>query len=167
MKDNKLIAEFIGMQNTNIGWYDAEEALPNIVRDTFQGNTFDHLLFHESWDWLKPVIADIKDNSLNEYHLIDKIDQADISGDRDATYKAVVEFIKFTIKTNKMKEKNKMIAEFMNLEFSNDEYYHPLYNSGDWYKAEELDYDASWDWLMPVAKKCINPEDSSRVYQIL
>ena len=32
---------------------------------------------------------------------------------------------------NKM-ENNKLIAEFMGLQFSKGEYYRPLYNSGDW-----------------------------------
>ena len=39
---------------------------------------------------------------------------------------------------------NKLIAEFMGL-------------SG----RCNGKYDKSWDWLMPVAKKCINPEDNT------
>ena len=49
---------------------------------------------------------------------------------------------------------NKLIAEFMGLEFSKGEYYRPLYNSGDWIPQDELHYHTSWDWLMPVAQKC-------------
>lgn len=45
---------------------------------------------------------------------------------------------------------NKLIAEFMGLEFSKGEYYRPLYNSGDWIPENELEYNKSWDWLMPV-----------------
>ena len=51
-----------------------------------------------------------------------------------------------------MKE-NKLIAEFMGLEFSKGEYYRPLYNSGDWIPENELQYHESWDWLMPVVEK--------------
>jgi hypothetical protein len=29
------------------------------------------------------------------------------------------------------------------------------------YLLEHLQYHTSWDWLMPVAKKCINPEDNT------
>ena len=47
-------------------------------------------------------------------------------------------------------ENNKLIAEFMGLEFSKGEYYRPLYNSGDWVPEDELQYRTSWDWLMPV-----------------
>ena len=45
---------------------------------------------------------------------------------------------------------NKLIAEFMGLQFSKGEYYRPLYNSGDWIPENELQYHTSWDWLMPV-----------------
>ena len=48
---------------------------------------------------------------------------------------------------------NKLIAEFMGLEFSKGEYYRPLYNSGDWIPQDELQYHISWDWLMPVVEK--------------
>ena len=47
---------------------------------------------------------------------------------------------------------NKLIAEFMGLEFSKGEYYRPLYNSGDWIPQDELQYHISWDWLMPVVE---------------
>ena len=33
---------------------------------------------------------------------------------------------------------NKLIAEFMGLEFSKGEYYRPLYNSGDWIPENEF-----------------------------
>jgi hypothetical protein len=48
---------------------------------------------------------------------------------------------------------NKLIAEFMGLQFSKGEYYRPLYNSGDWIPENELQYHTSWDWLMPVIEK--------------
>jgi len=41
-------------------------------------------------------------------------------------------------------DNNKLIAEFMGVK-------PPLY----------MEYHISWDWLMPVAKKCINPEDNT------
>ena len=53
MKENKLIAEFMGMQHTDIGWYDNDEVLQ------LQDNTFDDLDFHKSWDWLMPVVEKI------------------------------------------------------------------------------------------------------------
>jgi hypothetical protein len=53
-ENNKLIAEFIGMQHTDIGWYDNEETLQ------LQNNTFDELKYHKSWDWLMPVVDEIE-----------------------------------------------------------------------------------------------------------
>ena len=55
---------------------------------------------------------------------------------------------------------NKLIAEFMGLEFSKGEYYRPLYNSGDWIPENELQYHTSWDWLMPVADKCLTTDEA-------
>jgi len=56
-----------------------------------------------------------------------------------------------------MKEKNKLIAEFMGLEaspkYNPKEYYRKEYNSGEWYLPEEMQYHTSWDWLMPVLEK--------------
>jgi hypothetical protein len=124
--ENKLIAEFIGMQNTNNGWCDSKDVLPNIVRDTFQGNTFDHLLFNKSWDWLMPVVEKIEDirfdnedkDSFVSYHRYDVDNRGigcaitdvqegkvvgcgDCATKRESTYQAVVEFIKFYNEQNK------------------------------------------------------------------
>ena len=55
------------------------------------------------------------------------------------------------------KTDNQLIAEFMELEteiFSGIlHYYHREYDSGSWYKLDELSYNDSWDWLMPVIEK--------------
>ena len=46
---------------------------------------------------------------------------------------------------------NKLIGDFMDIR-----------NTGlSVYKESEYKYHDSWDWLMPVAKKCINPEDNT------
>ncbi len=112
MENNKLIAEFMGFQKTNIGWYDSEEIMPPLS-NTYDSNTFDEheLAFHKSWDWLMPVVdriegiidehgcakynvrieqswVDIIDN-----HTSDEIVKVDGDNRREATYKAVVEFI--------------------------------------------------------------------------
>ena len=48
-------------------------------------------------------------------------------------------------------ENNKLIAEFMGVEKENGRYYFttPMED----YKTEELYFDVSWDWLMPVVEK--------------
>ena len=56
---------------------------------------------------------------------------------------------------------NKLIAEFMGCLFENKEYYRPLYNSGDWSKEDELMFNESWDWLMPVVEKCLKTGDNT------
>jgi len=55
-------------------------------------------------------------------------------------------------------EYNKLIAEFMELptEVFNSgilNYYFKEFNSGTWYEEQELSYNVSWDWLMPVVEK--------------
>ena len=54
---NEKIAELLGMQQTTIGWYDAEE---NLRLDYTKDNTFDDLLFNKSWDWLMSAVEFIE-----------------------------------------------------------------------------------------------------------
>ena len=54
MESNKLIAEFMGFQETSIGWYDADECLHE------KDNTFDTLRFDTDWNWLMPVVEKIE-----------------------------------------------------------------------------------------------------------
>lgn len=68
-ESNEKIAEFLGFQKSEIGWFDSDERLPLfILRDS---NTFDELHFHESWDWLmsayKYCQALCHANMLNEW----------------------------------------------------------------------------------------------------
>ena len=76
----------MGMQHTDIGWYDNEETLQ------LQNNTFDELQFHKSWDWLMPVVEKCYDNGADENEVGD-ITHALLDCDIDHTYRAVVEFI--------------------------------------------------------------------------
>ena len=48
---------------------------------------------------------------------------------------------------------NKLIAEFMGADPDKKTFF----RTGEYVYF----YDTSWDWLMPVAKKCINPEDNT------
>tara|TARA_B100000780_G_scaffold59416_1_gene37974 strand:- start:901 stop:1209 length:309 start_codon:yes stop_codon:yes gene_type:complete len=57
------------------------------------------------------------------------------------------------MKDNKMKD-NKLIAEFMGLEFDNGLYCYTT--AMDDYKTDTLYFDSSWDWLMPVVSKIGN-----------
>lgn len=72
MKDNTIIAEFMGL---------------NIDKGV-QSDYMEHeLKYHTSWDWLMPVIHKIKESDLD-------FDVLEIGLPIDETYKAVVEFIK-------------------------------------------------------------------------
>lgn len=55
-------------------------------------------------------------------------------------------------------ENNKLISEFMGLptevfNSGNLNYYFKEFNSGTWYEEQELSYNISWDWLMPIVEK--------------
>jgi hypothetical protein len=93
-KKEEIVAQFIGMQDTDQGWYDSEEILINhFGRD----NCFDELLFSKSWDWLKPTIRKVCSVEVirEEFHLIDKISDGDSSGDILDTFEQVVNAIVF------------------------------------------------------------------------
>ena len=112
MENNKLIAEFMGFQKTNVGWYDSEETMPSLS-NTYDSNTFDEheLAFHTSWDWLMPVVEKIEHKIEPEVRVLiyeDEVEiwqktepkwtelvnvQANGDGKLSNTYKAVVEFI--------------------------------------------------------------------------
>jgi hypothetical protein len=95
MMNNKLIAEFMGMEFGDDGtmcYDDAENRHPPTPTDM--------LAFHTSWDWLMPVVQKIYQLGLdNESTLLvrDAVAEANL----DNTYSAVSEFIKkYTITQN-------------------------------------------------------------------
>lgn len=84
MEDNKLIADFMGVEKEN-GLYLFTTPMDDYKTDT--------LYFDISWDWLMPVIkkmADIRKDT--HYRLYNTIDDA---------YNEVVEFIKYYNNENK------------------------------------------------------------------
>ena len=98
MTNNELIADFIGFQKTNLGWFDNEETM-NFKSD---GNTYDsyELKFHSSWDWLMPVVDKCFDIHLEHSDdLSFLLNDALLTTNIDEVYKAVMEFIKRTKKS--------------------------------------------------------------------
>ena len=86
MKDNKLIAEFMGVNPTILGdeiTYEMYGVIDCIEDGVDEQHFFleEQLLFHTSWDWLMPVVEKIGDENL-------------LSIDIDRVYDRVVEFIK-------------------------------------------------------------------------
>jgi len=87
MKNNKLIAEFMGY---DIITEAEKDKFPTVL-------TTKDVKYHSSWDWLMPVVEKI-DNLFGENDIVDdminKVHNAVLQFNRDITYNAVVEFIK-------------------------------------------------------------------------
>jgi hypothetical protein len=85
MNDNKLIAEFMGVEKEN-GLY-----LFTTPMDDYKT---DELYFHISWDWLMPVVWKIEDYLADNVGKVGYFDECLSSNDLEVRYQAVVEFIK-------------------------------------------------------------------------
>ena len=84
MKDNKLIAEFMGFKPNEHGIYQTKHG-PYYL---------DSLSFHTSWDWLMPVVGKMNKTELWEEYSKGELLIALVSYDRDSAYGLIVEFIK-------------------------------------------------------------------------
>mgnify|MGYP003632731424 FL=1 len=99
MKENKLIAEFMGMTYSD----------PNdnsvMIQMTPQGNEvvpIESMQYHTSWDWLMPVVREvltIVDINLVNY-FVDELKFCVLDNDIDGAFEEVVEFINYLNKTN-------------------------------------------------------------------
>lgn len=107
IENNKLIAEFMTKE-------------PEVLkRDLNKAGTLESMQYHSSWDWLMPVVDKIED-FLEEHSMAlfnvqieqcwceildnktsDTIAQGEGNNKLDATYDAVVQFIKWYNKQNK------------------------------------------------------------------
>tara|TARA_R100000935_G_C2682183_1_gene103179 strand:+ start:217 stop:504 length:288 start_codon:yes stop_codon:yes gene_type:complete len=89
MKDNKLIAEFMGLSiKEGVCYYtDVDDMFPMGIEVEEP-----YLPYHTSWDWLMPVVQKCYkiDDEEGFDNLVDAVSTLDIDG----TYNAVVEFIK-------------------------------------------------------------------------
>lgn len=104
MKENKLVATFIGMQKTDIGWFDSEGMLSQHIYDETGGNCHDTLQFKVSFDWIMSTMADIKiilnsdgienrEGWKKHYDLFSSYDLLNIR--IDYLYKEIIDFIKW------------------------------------------------------------------------
>jgi len=95
-KDNKLIAEFMGfptqtdvVDDRTKAYYVGDIITTDNTDNENEDGVFhpDDMRFHKSWDWLMPVVEKIYqlDSNANFFGSINL----------EATYKEVVEFIKF------------------------------------------------------------------------
>tara|TARA_R100001369_G_scaffold331_2_gene875 strand:- start:17388 stop:17693 length:306 start_codon:yes stop_codon:yes gene_type:complete len=94
MNNNKLIAEFMGMDSFKDSLASLHQGKINVDVDVYE-----QAQYHTSWDWLMPVVIKCKesvdycsdDNALKYHNIEDEmLSQLSI----EDTYKAVVEFIK-------------------------------------------------------------------------
>tara|TARA_R100001510_G_scaffold49009_1_gene47149 strand:- start:781 stop:1188 length:408 start_codon:yes stop_codon:yes gene_type:complete len=97
MKNNKLIAEFMGVKPTILGDEITYEmyGIVDCIEDGLDEQHFfleEELHFHTSWDWLMPVVQKCLDVS-NDDNIEDFYSIQNVVPNREATYKAVVEFI--------------------------------------------------------------------------
>ncbi len=84
MNNNKLIAEFMGVETTD-----------GLVFQDNNTHEFHPIKYHTSWDWLMPVVEKILDLSFqDDGDAEDFYNVRDCMPDINHTYKAVVEFIK-------------------------------------------------------------------------
>ena len=102
MKDNKLIAEFMGA-NTSIESEDVQSyemyGVLECIEDGISEKHFflpEEMRFHTSWDWLMPVVCKIddlfgEDDDVNDR--INKVHNAVLQFDMEIVHRAVVEFI--------------------------------------------------------------------------
>ena len=89
MRDNKVIAEFMGVNVINL---DNVRKNKNPYFSSADGYLEGDLKYHTSWDWLMPVVQKCYkiDNEEGFDNLVDAVSTLDIDG----TYLAVVKFIK-------------------------------------------------------------------------
>jgi len=93
MKENKLIAEFMGMANERHS--DGRYFFTTDIDELKGTDTrfWEELYFHVSWDWLMPVVEKCYDNGAEENEIGD-ITHALLDCNKDHLYISVVEFIK-------------------------------------------------------------------------
>lgn len=84
MKDNKLIAEFMGYTGGSDFQYLTH---PETLLDT----NVDELLYHTSWDWLMPVVRKIE---MECEGVPPQLLDCSLYSEIGEVYQAVVEFIK-------------------------------------------------------------------------
>ena len=85
MESNKLIAEFMGIPSYKQGRYLMFEYADNNHR------TEQDLAYHNSWDWLMPVVVECLTTGDRQHFVIN---DALLTCNIEEVHKAVVEFIK-------------------------------------------------------------------------
>jgi len=100
MKNNKLIAEFMGLENQILStdnihsWSDAPFFyITKDSKEKVMKGIAKYSKYHTSWDWLMPVVSKCRCNSDSEDSHWEEIYYTLEECNLNTTYKAVVEFI--------------------------------------------------------------------------
>ena len=107
MEDNKLIAEFMGANpwreyvNEDVESYEMYGVLEAIHLTRISSQQFwlpSEMQFHESWDWIMPVVVRLFHDEYNEFDGADdlsfRLNNTLLDVNLDSLYRIVVEFIK-------------------------------------------------------------------------
>jgi hypothetical protein len=89
MNNNKLIAEFMGMDSFKDSLASLHQGKINVDVDVYE-----QAQYHTSWDWLMPVVQKIFGLAVADENIELFYDVQTHIPDKTATYNAVVEFIK-------------------------------------------------------------------------
>ena len=95
IQNNKLLADFIGVQVTDFQWKDWKTLIIGDEEDAMDFGELQYYTPNKDWNQLMVVIDAIKCCSVEEYTLIDDIDDALICIEIGDTWKACVEFCKW------------------------------------------------------------------------
>ena len=94
MKENKLIAEFMGLRINSYGDYNIDQEIMGF--DMIVCSLTD-TKFHTSWDWLMPVVEkcfDVQNQNLDFGNLFFTLNDSLLTININEVYKAVVNIIK-------------------------------------------------------------------------
>ena len=92
-EENKLIAEFMGMES----FKDMLSALNN-GKINISTDIYEQAKYHSSWDWLMPVVSEIKTiGSITDrfYEGLDRLDNCIMEVDIELAYQNVVDIIEW------------------------------------------------------------------------
>ena len=94
MKDNKLIAEFMGFTKDSKDLYLIDDYSLR-GEDEYQATYVSEMKYHTSWDWLRPVVEKcfVKQEEVSD-DLSFKLNDALLETNNESLYRIVVEFIK-------------------------------------------------------------------------
>ncbi len=93
MKDNKLIAEFMGFTKDSKDLYLIDDYSLR-GEDEYQATYVSEMKYHTSWDWLRPVVEKcfVKQEEVSD-DLSFKLNDALLETNIESLYRVVVEFI--------------------------------------------------------------------------